>query len=164
MRRKGYVRVFTGEGKGKTAAAVGLALRAVGAGGRIYIARFLRPWEEGEWKGFARLDGDVMFRQFGRRGLEKEEPREDDFRAAREALDEIRQALRSEMYSLVILDDATVATCVGLFGVEDLLALIEAKPREVELVLTGCCADPRIIQQADLVTVMQEVKGSNNGY
>jgi cob(I)alamin adenosyltransferase len=163
VRRKGYVRVFTGEGKGKTAAAIGLALRAVGTGGRIYIARFLRSWEDGEWKGFARLDGDIMFRQFGRRGLAKENPREDDFRAAREALDEIRQALRSEMYSLVILDDATVATCVGIVGVEDLLALIEAKPRQVELILTGCCADPRLIQRADLVTVMQEVKGSNNG-
>ena len=64
----------------------------------------------------------------------------------------------------MILDDATVATCVGIVGVEDLLALIEAKPRQVELILTGCCADPRLIQRADLVTVMQEVKGSNNGY
>jgi cob(I)alamin adenosyltransferase len=162
--RKGYVRVFTGEGKGKTAAALGLALRAVGAGGRIYIARFLRPWEEGEWKGFARLDGDVMFRQFGRRGLEKEDPREDDFRAAREALEEIRQALRSETYSLVILDDAMLATCVGLLNVEDLLALIEAKPRPVDLILTGCCADPRLVQRADLVTVMQDIKSNNNGF
>jgi cob(I)alamin adenosyltransferase len=162
--KKGYVRVFTGEGKGKTAAAVGLALRAVGAGGRIYIARFLRPWEDGEWKGFARLNGDVMFRQFGRKNLEQEVPREDDFRAAREACEEIRQALRSEKYSLVILDEAMLAICVGLISVDDLLALIEEKPREVDLILTGCCADPRLMQRADLVTVMQEVKGNNNGF
>ncbi len=111
----GRVRVFTGEGQGKTSAAMGLALRAVGAGGRIYIARFLRAWEDEEWKGFARLDGDVMFRQFGRRGLLAEDPRDDDLRAAREALDEIRQAIRSGAFSMVILDDVNLAACMGLF-------------------------------------------------
>jgi cob(I)alamin adenosyltransferase len=155
----GLIRVFTGEGPGKTSAAMGLALRAIGAGGRIYIARFLRAWEDEEWKGFARLDGDVMFRQFGRRGLMEEEPREDDHRAAREALDEIRRAIRSGTYSMVILDDVNIAACLGLFSVEDLLTLIEDKPRPVELVIAGCCADPRIIQRADRVTEMQEVKG-----
>jgi cob(I)alamin adenosyltransferase len=160
----GLVRVFTGEGRGKTSAAMGLALRAVGGGGRIYIARFLRPWEDEEWKGFARMDGDVMFRQFGRRGLAAEEPREDDFRAAREALDEIRRAIRSGAYSMVILDDANLAACVGLFSVEDLLTLIEEKPPQVELVIAGCCADPRLIWRADLVTEMQEVKGRDKGF
>jgi ATP:corrinoid adenosyltransferase len=67
---------------------MGLALRAVGAGGRIYIARFLKAWEDEEWKSFARLDGDIMFRQFGRRALIAEEPRGDDFREAQDALDE----------------------------------------------------------------------------
>jgi len=157
----GLVRVFTGEGRGKTSAAMGLALRAIGAGGRIYVARFLRAWEDEEWKGFARLDGDIMFRQFGRRGLMEEELREDDYQEAREALDEIHRAIRSGAYSLVILDDINVAACLGLFSVEDLLGLIEAKPRPVELVLAGCCADPRIIRKADAVTEMQEVKGGN---
>ena len=164
MPRKGYIRVFTGEGKGKTAAALGLALRAVGAGGAIYIARFLRPWDDGEWKGFARLDGEVMYRQFGREGLAHENPREDDLQAAREALDEIRRALRSERYALVVLDEVTLANCVGLLTVEDLLALIEEKPRQVDLIITGCCADPRLMQRADIVIVMQEVKGNNNGF
>jgi cob(I)alamin adenosyltransferase len=158
---EGFVRVFTGEGRGKTSAALGLALRAIGGGGRIYIARFIKPWKDEEWKGFARLDGDVMFRQFGRRGLMEEEPREDDFREGREALDEIRRAIQSGDYSLVILDDVNVATCMGLFSVEDLLSLIEAKPREVELVFAGCCADPRLIRRADMVTTLQELKGRN---
>jgi cob(I)alamin adenosyltransferase len=159
----GRVCVFTGDGRGKTAAAMGLALRGVGAGGRIYIARFLGTWEEAEWKGFARLDGDIMFRQFGRRGLFTEEPRGDDFREAQEALNEIHRAIHSGTYSTVILDDANVAACLGLFSVEDLLVLIEEKPREVELIIAGSCADPRLIQRADLVTLMQEVKGSING-
>jgi cob(I)alamin adenosyltransferase len=159
----GLVRIFTGEGRGKTSAAMGLALRAVGAGGRIYIARFIKPWKDEGWKGFARLDGEIVFRQFGRWGLAAEEPREDDFRAAREALDEIRRAIRSGAYSLVILDDVNVAACLGLFSVEDLLTLIEEKSQTVELVIAGCCADPRLIRRADRVTVMQEVKGKDDG-
>jgi len=154
----GGVRVFTGEGSGKTAAAMGLALRAVGAGGRIYIARFLKAWEDEEGKGFARLDGDIMFRQFGRRGLFTEEPRGDDFREAQDALEEIHRAIHSGAYSMVILDDANVAACLGLFSVEDLLTLIEEKPQQVELIIAGSCADPRIIRKADLVTEMREVK------
>ena len=140
---------------------MGLALLAVGAGGRVYIARFLGPWEEDEWKGLARLDGDVMFRQFGRRGVAFEEPREDDFREAREALEEIRRVIRSEAYSVVILDDANRAACYGLFSVGDLLALIEEKPQRVELVIAGCCADPRIIRRADVVTTLQELRGNS---
>jgi cob(I)alamin adenosyltransferase len=143
---------------------MGLALRAFGTGGRIYIARFLRDWEDAEWRGLARLDGEAMFRQFGRRGLMEEELREDDFREAREALDEIHRAVRSGAYSLVILDDVNVAACMGLFSVEDLLTLIEAKPRGVELVFAGCCADPRLIRRADRVTLMQELKGKDGGH
>jgi len=154
----GRVRVFTGEGSGKTAAAMGLALRAVGGGGRIYIARFLRAWEEEEWKGLARLDGDVMFRQFGRRGLIMEEPRGEDFREAKDALDEIHRVIHSGTYSMVILDGVNVAACVGLFPVEELLTLIDQKPPQVELVIAGTCADPRVIRKADVVTEMREVK------
>ena len=159
----GLVRGFTGEGRGKTSAAMGLTLRAAGAGRRIYIARFLRDWEDEEWRGLVRLDGDVMFRQFGRPGLMEEELRPDDYQEAREALDEIHRAIRSGVYSLVILDDVNVAACLGLFSVDDLLGLIEAKPREVGLVFAGCCADPRLIRKADRVTMMQEVKGRDAG-
>jgi cob(I)alamin adenosyltransferase len=151
--------VFAGGGEGKTAVTLGLALRAVGAGGRVYIARFLKPWGEEEWKGLARLDGDVMFRQFGRKSLMDEEPGDDDFRAGREALDEIRRAIRSGDYSLVILDDAHVAACLGLFSVEDLLTLIEEKPPQVELAMAGSCADPRLILRAERVTAIQELRG-----
>jgi cob(I)alamin adenosyltransferase len=157
MKMNGLVRIFTGEGRGKTSAAMGLALRAVGGGGRIYIARFLRAWKEDEWKGFTRLDGDVMFRQFGRGGLLGEDPREDDFREAREALEEIHRAIRSGGYAMVILDDLNLAACLGLFSVDELLALIDSKPPQVELVIAGRCADPRIIRKADQVTEMHEV-------
>jgi cob(I)alamin adenosyltransferase len=157
----GLVRVFTGEGREKTSAAMGLTLRAAGAGGRGYIGHFLRNWEDEEWRGLSRLDGDAIFRQFGRRALMEEELREDDFREAREALDEIHRAIWSGAYSLVILDDVNIAACLSLFSVEDLLSLIEAKPREVGLVFVGCCADPRIIRRVDMVTTLQEIKGRN---
>jgi len=155
---EGSFLVFAGGGEGKTAVTLGLALRAVGAGGKVYMARFLRPWGEEEWKGLAKLDGDVMFRQFGRKSLMDEEPGDDDFRAGREALHEIRRAIRSGDYSLVILDDAHVAACFGLFSVDDLLALVEEKPPQVDLAMAGSCADPRIILRADRVTMFQDLK------
>ena len=126
---EGSFRVLAGGGQAKTAATLGLALRAVGAGGRVYLARFLRPWGDEEWKGLVRLNDDVIFRQFGRGGLVDEEPREDDFRAGREAPQEIRRAIRSGDYSLVILDEAHVAACFGLFSVEDLVALLRKSRR-----------------------------------
>ena len=120
---EGSFLVFAGGGEGKTAVTLGLALRAVRAGGRV--SRFLKPCCEEEWKGLARLDGDLMFRHFGRKSLMDEEPGDDDFRIGREAPDEIRRAIRSGDYSLAILDDAHIAACLGLFSAEDLLALVE---------------------------------------
>lgn len=155
---KGYVQVYTGDGKGKTTAAFGLALRAVGAGMKVYIAQFVKGMEYSELKAIEKFRGQIVLRQFGRDCFIHQEPEEADIKAAREGLDEVRKVLNSGEYRMVILDEANIATYYNLFSADELLELIDNKPEEVELVITGRKADPKIIDRADLVTEMSEVK------
>ncbi len=160
---KGKLRILAGSGKIKNAAILGLVLRAVGNDRRVYIARFLRPWLKEEWKGLVRLNGQVTIRQFGimdSLGREGEKIKKEGCPAAREVLDEIMRVLKSQEYSLVILDEVNVAACWGFLTIEDLLFLIALTPEKVELVLTGNCPDPQIIWQADTVATFQEIKNN----
>jgi cob(I)alamin adenosyltransferase len=155
---KGYVQVYTGNGKGKTTAAFGLALRAVGAGLRVFIGQFVKHSKYSEIKAMEKLGDAVTLRQYGRGDFLNRKPDEADMRAAREGLKEIRESMLSGRYDIIILDEANIATYYQLFSVEALLDFIEARPDPVELVLTGREADPRVIAAADLVTEMVEVK------
>lgn len=155
---KGYVQVYTGDGKGKTTAAIGLALRAAGAGLHVFIAQFVKSGRYSEIEALERFSDLIVCRQYGRGCWLRGKPSEEDVNAAREALTEIREIIRSGKYELVILDEANIATYFELFSVEALLDLIDAKPERVELVFTGRRADPRLIERADLVTDMREVK------
>jgi len=155
---KGYIQVYTGDGKGKTTAALGLALRAAGAGIHVYIAQFLKGRRSSEHTILEKLGDMITVRQFGRAGFMTGEPTEEDKKIARKGLGEIRKVLASGTYGLVILDEANDAVHTRLFPVEDLLDLLEKKPEEVEIVITGRNADPRIIERADLVTEMNMVK------
>jgi len=155
---KGYVEVYTGNGKGKTTAAFGLALRAMGAGLKVYIAQFVKGIEYSELKAVNRLSEFITLRQYGLGFFVNREPDKEDVRAAREGLKEVREVMCSGKYDLIILDEANIATRYDLFSVEDLLDFIRAKPEKVELVITGRMADPRIIESADLVTEMKEIK------
>jgi len=155
---KGYVQVYTGNGKGKTTAAFGLVLRAVGAGLRVFIGQFVKHSKYSEIKAVEKLGDAVTLRQYGRGDFLNRKPDEADMRAAREGLKEIREIMLSGRYDIIILDEANIATYYRLFSVKELLDFIEAKPDHVELVLTGRAADPRVIAAADLVTEMVEVK------
>lgn len=155
---QGYIQVYTGNGKGKTTAALGLALRAVGAGLKVLIAQFVKGVEYSELKSIERLSDSITLKQYGLGFFVNREPNKEDVRVAREGLKEIQEIMCSGMYDLVILDEANIATYYDLFSVEDLLDFIRAKPEKVELVITGRMADPRIIESADLVTEMKEVK------
>ncbi len=149
--------MYTGDGKGKTTAAFGLALRAAGAGLRVFIAQFVKGMEYSELRALERLD-EIEVRRYGRDCFIQREPEDADVEAARAGLVEAREELTSGGWDVVILDEANIATHFELFGVEDLLALIAEKPDDVELVITGRRADPRVIEAADLVTEMREVK------
>ena len=154
----GYVHVYTGDGKGKTTAALGLALRAAGAGFNVYIAQFIKGRHYAELDAMNRFSDRVTFRQFGRGCFIRRQAEVEDVDAARHGLDEVRAALHSGAHRVVILDEANVAVTCGLFPVDDLLRLIDEKPPDVELILTGRGARAEVMERADLVTEMREVK------
>jgi len=155
---KGYVQVYTGDGKGKTTAALGLALRAAGAGLRVLMAQFVKGMKYSEHVSLAKLSDAITVRQYGRRCFIRTDPEEADMKAAQEGLKEVKGLMSSGKYQVIILDEANIATSFGLFPVEDLLDLIRAKPEEVELVITGRMAASQVIAEADLVTEMKEIK------
>ncbi|GAB6908174.1 cob(I)yrinic acid a,c-diamide adenosyltransferase [Desulfosarcina cetonica] len=155
---EGYIQVYTGDGKGKTTAALGLALRAAGAGLKVYIAQFIKSGDYSEIKALARHAEQIRIEQFGRGRFIKGQPAAEDVAAAQEGLAAIESALTGGEYQLVIMEEGNVAARCGLFPVEAILDLMERKPAAVELVITGRGADPRVIEKADLVTEMQAVK------
>lgn len=155
---RAYVQVYTGDGKGKTTAALGLALRAAGAGLRVFIAQFAKGTEASELASLARFAGLVTARQYGRPGYIRGTPGEEHVAAAREGLREAREAVASGRWDVVILDEANVAVHFGLFAAADLIEIANLAAGRVEIVITGRRADPAVIERADLVTEMREVK------
>lgn len=157
--KRGWVQIYTGEGKGKTTAALGLAMRAAGHGLRVYIVQFMKGWPNyGELKTVGGHP-QITLRQFGRpEFVDPDKPEPVDREMAQEALREARRVLTSGSYDVVILDEANVALKYGLIELRDVLALIEEKPKHLELVLTGRYAPSEVIERADLVTEMREVK------
>ena len=155
---KGYVHLYTGNGKGKTTAALGLALRAAGAGLRVLIIQFVKGRSYSEHKALEKLADSITVRKCGRSCFIRGKPGPADVRAARRGLEEARSAVSAGEYDIVILDEATVATHLNLFPTSDLVRLIDEKQSRVELVITGRYADPALLEKADLVTEMREVK------
>jgi len=155
---KGYIQVYTGDGKGKTTAALGLALRAAGADLRVYIGQFIKSGDYSEIKALARFTDRITVEQFGLGRFKKDKPSPEDMAVAQKGLQAIRSALTGGAYQVVIMEEGNVATACGLFPVEDILALMAQKPDEIELVITGRSADPRVIERADLVTEMKAIK------
>ena len=160
---KGYVQVYTGNGKGKTTAAIGLVIRALGAGMRVFFAQFIKGGRYSEIDMLEKLaesasSGTLVCRQYGEGCFIVREAMESDRFAAERGLEDAREALKSGRYDLVVLDEANVAVKLGLLAEEDLLSLIDDKPECVELVFTGRGASESLIERADLVTEMREVK------
>ncbi len=155
---RGYVQVYTGNGKGKTTAALGLAIRAAGAGLRVFIAQFIKMGDYSEIKALKRFSDLITVEQFGLGRFANGKPRPEDIQAAQRGLDRIKEVMSSGKYSLVILEEANVAAKYGMLAVQDLLGLIINKPDNLELVITGRYASARIIENADLVTEMCDIK------
>jgi cob(I)alamin adenosyltransferase len=155
---RGYVQVYTGDGKGKTTAALGLALRAAGAGMNVFIGQFMKMGDYSEIKALERFQDLIRVEQFGLGRFIGATPSPEDIAAAASGMKRVRNAMASGEYQVVILDEANVAVQHQLFSVQDLLGLIVDKPVEVELVITGRGASSLILEAADLVTEMRMVK------
>jgi cob(I)alamin adenosyltransferase len=159
---RGLVIVYTGNGKGKTTAALGLCLRAVGWGNKIRIIQFIKSdWEYGELKGIARLAPDIEIDVMGAGCigiLGDDKPLEEHRLAAQRALAKAQEIIAAGKFDIVVLDEINIATHMELIAVDDVLQLIAGRPYGMHLVLTGRYADPRVIDVADLVTEMKEIK------
>jgi cob(I)alamin adenosyltransferase len=155
---KGKVHVYTGDGKGKTTAALGLSIRAAGAGLRVFIAQFIKSDEYSEIKALKRFSDLITVEQFGLGGFIGGNPSSGDIEAAQKGVARVKEIISSGNYDVVVLDEANIAVKFKLFSEQDLLDIIDAKSKNMELVITGRDAAPKIIEKADLVTQMKAVK------
>jgi cob(I)alamin adenosyltransferase len=155
---KGYIQIYTGDGKGKTTAALGLALRAAGAGLSVYFAQFLKKGDYSEIKALERFSDRITLEQFGLGRFVRGKPQKEDIEAAAIGLQRIKDVMAGGRYQLVVLDEGNVAVTCGLFSLNELLEIIEQKPEGVELVITGRGAVPEIIERADLVSEVRSLK------
>jgi cob(I)alamin adenosyltransferase len=155
---KGYIQLYTGNGKGKTTAALGLALRAAGAGRKVFIGQFVKGREYSEIKALQNYLPQVEIRQYGRECFIINEPEEEDISIARRGLAEVETIIDEGKYDLVILDEATIAVYYKLFTQDELSAILDKKKEATEIIITGRYATPELIDKADLVTEMKEVK------
>ena len=154
----GYVQVYTGNGKGKTTAALGLAVRALGAGKKVYIGQFAKSKHYSELETIDKLLKDITIKQFGMGCFIFEKPKEEDILAAQTGLKEIIRILESDEYDVVILDEANIAVYYNLISVNELILAIGKRNERTEIIITGRYATQEIMDFADLVTEMKEIK------
>jgi cob(I)alamin adenosyltransferase len=162
--KKGLVQVYTGDGKGKTTAAFGLALRAVGRGLKVFFVQFVKGgFDYGELYVVDKLP-NLELKAFGQgKFVVQKPPSEKDVELGKEAFDLARKVIEGGKYDIVVLDEVNVAVHLGLVGVEEVVELIKNKPKHVELVLTGRYAPAEIVELADLVTEMKDIKHPYHG-
>lgn len=154
---KGFIHLYTGNGKGKTTAALGLAMRAAGAGMKIFIAQFVKGMHYAELDAIKRFP-EIELKQYGLDCFIENKPAENDIQAVRKGLDEVADIILNNQYDMVLLDEVCIALFYHLFEKEELLTILSKKPAEMEIILTGRYAPPELIEIADLVTEMKEIK------
>lgn len=153
----GYIHLYTGNGKGKTTAALGLALRAAGAGLKVFIAQFVKGMHYGELDALKCLPA-IELKQFGLDCFIVNQPAQKDIEAARRGLKEVKEIMIRNRHNLVILDEICIALYYHLFETDEVIALLKSKPKEMEVVLTGRYAPRTLYEVVDLVTEMNEIK------
>lgn len=157
---KGYIHIYTGNGKGKTTAALGQALRAAGSGLKTLIIHFMKDFPYSELKSVEILQKFITVEQYGNDKfvIKKTPPDENDKSPIYVALDRVKQAFLEKEYDIIILDEICVAVYFHLLTAEDIIPIIETKPDGIELILTGRYCPQELINRADLVTEMKEIK------
>ena len=157
---KGFIHVYTGNGKGKTTAAIGLAVRGAGAGLKIYFLQFMKEFPYSEIESLKSFPKHILLEQSGGDDfvLRKENPPQEEIFKAKNALKKAESLMASEKYDIIILDEICVSIYFKLLTVHEVLEVIKKKPFDVELVLTGRYCPQELIDAADLVTEMKEIK------
>ncbi len=161
---KGYIHIYTGNGKGKTTAALGLALRAIGAGKSVYLGQFIKKGNYSEIKALTLLSEllkdrqKIIIEQFGTGRFITGKPESTELELASSGYAEVSEIVSSGEYDIVILDEAVTACSLGLLSCEDLIRLIEIKKNGTELIFTGRGCPDILTEKGDLVTEMNEVK------
>ena len=159
--KKGLIIIFTGKGKGKTTAAMGQALRAVGQGLKVLMLQFIKgTWDYGELESIKRLEPDFEIQPLGK-GFIRSNSKLDENEAqenVNQSWKQARNEILSDKYDMIILDEINYVISYGLLPVEEVLALFEEKPDRLHLILTGRDAHQSIVERADLVTEMNEIK------
>ncbi len=153
----GLIQIYTGDGKGKTTAALGLAMRAAGHDFKIAIIQFMKIWNYGEIKSLRRLGID-LFRYGTREFVDPKNPSPIDFDQARRALSKAEELMRKGDYDVLILDEINVAVDFNLIALKRVVDLLDKKPHNLELVLTGRNCPQELIERADLVSIIDEIK------
>ncbi|TYP59944.1 cob(I)yrinic acid a,c-diamide adenosyltransferase [Thermosediminibacter litoriperuensis] len=157
--KKGLVLIYTGNGKGKTTAALGLALRAIGHGEKVYMIQFMKGSPDyGEVRAVSYLPNFHLVQKGRDCFVKKGDPHPEDLRFAGEGVELARQVIAGGEYDLVILDEINVAVDFGLVSEEDVLSLIDLKPETTTLVLTGRYASEKLMEKADMVSEVREIK------
>jgi cob(I)alamin adenosyltransferase len=154
---KGFIHLYTGNGKGKTTAAIGLAIRAVGAGKKVFIAQFVKGMHYAELDALKRFP-EIEIHQYGLKCFIEDKPTKEDIDAARKGLNEVSEVLSSKNFDIIILDEMCIALYYKLFSLEDVTGILMTRNLSTELVLTGRYAPKELIDIADLVTEMKEIK------
>lgn len=154
---KGYIHVYTGNGKGKTTAALGLSLRAIFAGKKVFFGQFIKGMDYSELESQRYLP-NFKIQQFGRDCFIYNNPTEEDIRMAKEGLEICKRILNSHEYDIVVLDEINIATYYRLLDLDDIIDILKNREPKIEVILTGRYADEKIIEFADLVTEMKEIK------
>ena len=156
--QRGFIHVYTGPGKGKTTAALGLALRATGAGMKVHMIQFMKGRRYSEIDAIENIPNFTVSQHGRDEFVSKENPERIDIDLAREGFNYAKKIIRENKHDLVILDEINVAVDYNLIPLNDVLKLMREKPEHLELVLTGRYAHPEIMKNADLVTEMLEIK------
>lgn len=154
---QGYVHIYTGNGKGKTTAAFGLALRAICSGKKVFIGQFVKGMKYSE-VAIEEHFKNIKIVQFGEKCFIKDAPTQKDIKLAQEGINKVKDIIKNNEYDVIILDELTIALYFKLIDIECILELIKNKPESLELIITGRYAPQELIDAADLVTEMKEIK------
>ncbi len=163
LAKQGLIMVFTGDGKGKTTAAFGQALRAVGHGYRVCIIQFMKGRLYGEVLAIQKSLPDIDLYQYGLDSfVMRDKPAPIDVELAQQGLEKAKELVASGRYDMIILDEIIVALDFKLISEDELLNLLSGKPAEMDIILTGRYASPRILEKADMVSEVREIKHHYN--